>query len=132
MSYSNKVLFFCNKFILKYNLYFLNFNNLSNSFIGNYLCGDTVYAQLFYKFFNANILNIKYKVFGCGSMISSINFSFFYLLNKFYFEFLFLKNFHISNKLNLPSLKFHCSIIIKNLIIFNDFNYKNNYIIYFF
>ncbi|WP_259292984.1 iron-sulfur cluster assembly scaffold protein [Candidatus Nasuia deltocephalinicola] len=132
MSYNNKILF-----LFKYNLYknlnlfSNNSNNLGNNYIGSYSCGDIIYLQILYNYFNIFIFKLKYKVYGCGSAISSISLVFYYVFNKFYYQIFYLKNFHISNKLNLPILKFHCSVLVENIINLQFCIYKNSYIIYF-
>ncbi|BEH03874.1 hypothetical protein NDNC_0400 [Candidatus Nasuia deltocephalinicola] len=132
MSYNNKILIFYNNSFLNYNIYFNNFNNIGTGLIGTHSCGDIFYFQILLSFFNIFLLDFKYKIYGCGSAISSISLSSFYLLNKFYYQFLFLKNIFISNKLILPSLKFHCSIFSEEIINYSLLNYKNNYIIFYF
>ncbi len=132
MSYNNKILF-----LFKYNFYknlnlFSNYlNNLGNNYIGSYSCGDIIYLQILYNYFNIFIFKLKYKIYGCGSAMSSISLIFYYLFNKFYYQIFYLKNFHISNKLNLPVLKFHCSVLVENIINLHFCIFKNNYIIYF-
>ncbi|WP_259288880.1 iron-sulfur cluster assembly scaffold protein [Candidatus Nasuia deltocephalinicola] len=132
MSYNNKILFlFKYNFCKNLNLFSNYFNNLGNNYIGSFACGDIICLQVLYNYFNIFIFNLKYKIYGCGSAISSISLIFHYVCNKFYYQIFHLKNFHISNKLNLPVLKFHCSVLVENILNLHFCVYKNSYIVYF-
>ncbi|WP_259286153.1 iron-sulfur cluster assembly scaffold protein [Candidatus Nasuia deltocephalinicola] len=133
MSYNNKILFLFNyNFYKNSNLISNYYNNLGENYIGSYACGDIIYLQIIYNYFNFFVFKLKYKIYGCGSAISSISLIFYYIFNKLYYQIFYLKNFHISNKLNLPILKFHCSVLVENILSLHFYVYKNNYIIYFF
>lgn len=63
MYYNNKILFlFKNNFYKNLNLFSNNLNNLGNNYIGNYSCGDIIYLQTLYNYFNIFIFKIKYKI----------------------------------------------------------------------
>ncbi len=132
MSYNNKILFLfkCN-FYKNLNLFSNYINNIGINYIGSYSCGDIIYLQILYNYFNIFLFKLKYKIYGCGSAISSTSLIFYYLSNKYYYQIFYLKNFHISNKLNLPVLKFHCSVLVENILNLHFCIYKNNYITYF-
>ncbi|XXS36712.1 MAG: iron-sulfur cluster assembly scaffold protein [Candidatus Nasuia deltocephalinicola] len=132
MSYSNRVIFFCKKDFFKFSIFSFTANNLAYDYVGSYSCGDIIFFQVIFFFFNIFNFTFRYKTYGCGSAISSTNISFFYLINKFYFNFSFLKNFHISEKLKLPSIKFHCSVLVEQILVLIISNYKNNYLFFFF
>lgn len=133
MSYSNKILdLFEYNYYKNLNLFSNHTNIVGSNYIGSYSCGDIIYLQILYNYFNIFILKLKYRIYGCGSAISSVSLIFYYLSNIYYYQIFYLKNFHISSKLNLPTLKFHCSVLVENILILHFCVYKNNYIVNFF
>ncbi|WP_259289790.1 iron-sulfur cluster assembly scaffold protein [Candidatus Nasuia deltocephalinicola] len=133
MSYNNKILYlFKYNYYKNLNLFSKHINIVGVNHVGSYSCGDIIYLQILYNYFNIFILKLKYRIYGCGSAISSISLIFYYLSNTYYYQIFCLKNFHISSKLNLPLLKFHCSVLVENILILHFCVYKNNYISNFF
>lgn len=133
MSYNKKIIFFSNFVIKKnFNLYFKFLNNTGVGYIGSYSCGDVFFLQLLFYYFNNYIINFKVKIYGCGSAFSSISIGSLYILNEFYFNIFYLKNYYISEKLSLPNIKFHCSMMFEEILNLSLLNYKNNYILNFF
>ncbi len=63
-----------------------------------------------------NIIESKFKTFGCGSAIASSSVATEWVKGKTVDEVLAIKNSDIANHLKLPPVKLHCSMLAEDAI----------------
>ena len=76
---------------------------------------------------NGNIVESKFKTFGCGSAIASSSVATEWVKGKSVDEVLEIKNADIAAHLKLPPVKLHCSMLAEDAIkaAVNDWKSKN-------
>ena len=101
-------------------------SNIGTGLVGAPACGDVMKLQI--KVENGIIIDTKFKTFGCGSAIASSSLVSEMLINKTLTEALMIKNKEIGDKLNLPPVKLHCSMLAEDSITaaINDYKKKCN------
>ena len=77
-------------------------------------CGDVMKLQL--KIDNGVIVDAKFKTFGCGSAIASSSLATEWVKGKTVDEAMEIKNTQIVEKLQLPPVKIHCSVLAEDAI----------------
>ena len=77
-------------------------------------CGDVMKLQL--KIENDNIVDAKFKTFGCGSAIASSSLATEWVKGKSLDEATAISNSEIADELNLPPVKIHCSVLAEDAI----------------
>jgi iron-sulfur cluster assembly enzyme ISCU, mitochondrial len=65
---------------------------------------------------NGNIIDSKFKTFGCGSAIASSSVATEWIKGKSVDEVLSIKNTDIAAHLKLPPVKLHCSMLAEDAI----------------
>ncbi len=90
-------------------------DNVGTGIVGSPLCGDVMKLQLFFDE-NENIIEAKYKVFGCVSAIASMELATRLLKGKSIEEALKIKNEDVADTLELTDIKRHCSVLAKEAI----------------
>lgn len=90
-------------------------------------CGDVMKLQIKIGT-TGTIEDVKFKTFGCGSAIASSSLATEWLKGKTIEEAKTIKNKDISDWLELPPIKFHCSVLAEAAIkeAINDYLLKNN------
>ncbi len=78
-------------------------------------CGDVMKLQIKFDE-NANIVDAKFKTFGCGSAIASSSLATEWLKGRSLDAALEIKNTDIVNELALPPVKIHCSVLAEDAI----------------
>ena len=100
--------------------------SVGTGLVGAPACGDVMKLQI--KVNNeGKIIDTKFKTFGCGSAIAASSVASELLKNKSIEEALNIKNKDIANKLSLPPVKLHCSMLAEDSIkaAIKDYYNKN-------
>ena len=91
-------------------------------------CGDVMKLQIEVDNETKEIIDAKFKTFGCGSAIASSSLATEWVKGKTLDEANTVQNTDIVEELSLPPVKIHCSVLaedaIKNAI--KDYKMKNN------
>ena len=89
--------------------------NVGTGLQGAPQCGDVMKLQIKVNQEN-QIVDAKFKTFGCGSAIASSSLATEWIKGKTIDEALELKNTDIVEELSLPPVKIHCSILAEDAI----------------
>ena len=89
--------------------------NVGTGLQGAPQCGDVMKLQIKVNQEN-QIVDAKFKTFGCGSAIASSSLATEWIKGKTIDEALELKNTDIVEELSLPPVKIHCSILAEDCI----------------
>ena len=97
--------------------------DVGTGIVGAPECGDVMKLQL--KIDNGVIVDAKFKTFGCGSAIASSSLATEWVKGKTVDEAMEIKNSQIVEKLQLPPVKIHCSVLAEDAIKAAIEDYKN-------
>jgi nitrogen fixation NifU-like protein len=97
--------------------------DVGTGIVGAPECGDVMKLQL--KIDNGIIVDAKFKTFGCGSAIASSSLATEWVKGKTVDEAMEIKNTEIVEKLQLPPVKIHCSVLAEDAIKAAIEDYKN-------
>ena len=88
-------------------------------------CGDVMKLQIEVDE-NENIIDAKFKTFGCGSAIASSSLATEWIKGKTLDEASTIQNTDIVEELSLPPVKIHCSVLAEDAIkaAINDYKHK--------
>ena len=103
-----------------------NSTDVGVGIVGAPACGDVLKFQI--KVNEKNIIeDAKFKTFGCGSAIASSSLATEWVKGKSLDESLKISNKDIAEKLSLPPIKLHCSMLAEDAIkaAINDYKKKN-------
>jgi Fe-S cluster assembly scaffold IscU len=102
-----------------------NDKNVGTGLVGAPACGD-VMKFLIRVDEKGNIVESKFKTFGCGSAIASSSLATVWLKGKNIDEAQTIQNKHIAKHLSLPPVKLHCSMLAEDAIkaAISDYNKK--------
>lgn len=89
--------------------------NVGTGIVGAPECGDVMKLQILVDE-NDNIVDAKFKTFGCGSAIASSSLATEWLKGRRLDEALDIKNVDIVRELALPPVKIHCSVLAEDAI----------------
>jgi len=89
--------------------------NVGTGLVGAPACGDVMKLQIKVDD-HGNIIESKFKTFGCGSAIASSSVATEWVKGKSIDEVLTIKNQDIAKHLNLPPVKLHCSMLAEDAI----------------
>lgn len=89
--------------------------NVGTGLVGAPACGDVMKLQIKVDN-NDNIVEAKFKTFGCGSAIASSSVATEWVRGKSLDEALGIRNSHIAKHLSLPPVKLHCSMLAEDAI----------------
>jgi Fe-S cluster assembly scaffold IscU len=89
--------------------------NVGTGIVGAPECGDVMKLQIQVDE-NDNIVDAKFKTFGCGSAIASSSLATEWLKGRKLDEALEIKNTDIVKELALPPVKIHCSVLAEDAI----------------
>ncbi len=114
MSYSDKVL---DHYENPRNVGSLNKNDphVGTGIVGAPECGDVMKLQILVDE-NDNIVDAKFKTFGCGSAIASSSLATEMIKGMTLDQAAEIKNTQIVQELNLPPVKIHCSVLAEDAI----------------
>ena len=126
MAYSDKVL---EHYERPHNVGSLDIGDSSvgTALVGAPECGDVMKLQIKVDK-NENIIDAKFKTFGCGSAIASSSLATEWVKGKSIDEASTIQNTHIVEELSLPPVKIHCSVLAEDAIkgAIDDYRKKNN------
>ncbi len=92
-----------------------NSPNVGTGIVGAPECGDVMKLQIQVDE-QENIVDAKFKTFGCGSAIASSSLATEWLKGRRLDEALDIKNTDIVKELALPPVKIHCSVLAEDAI----------------
>ena len=103
-----------------------NSKNIGTGLVGAPACGDVMRLQIKVDD-SGNIVDAKFKTFGCGSAIASSSLATEFIKNKSLDEAGKITNTVIAKELRLPPVKLHCSMLAEDAIkaAINDYKSKN-------
>ena len=101
-------------------------NRVGTGLVGAPECGDVMKLQIEVDE-NENIIDAKFKTFGCGSAIASSSLATEWIKGKSLDEAHSIQNTHIVEEFSLPPVKIHCSVLAEDAIkgAINDYRKKN-------
>jgi len=89
--------------------------NVGTGLVGAPACGDVMKLQIRCDD-DGNIVEAKFKTFGCGSAIASSSVATEWVKGKNVEDALKMKNSDIAKHLNLPPVKLHCSMLAEEAV----------------
>ena len=92
-----------------------NSPQVGTGIVGAPECGDVMKLQIMVDE-NENIVDAKFKTFGCGSAIASSSLATEWIKGRRLDEALDIKNTDIVRELALPPVKIHCSVLAEDAI----------------
>ena len=100
--------------------------DVGTGLVGAPECGDVMKLQI--KVDQNQIVDAKFKTFGCGSAIASSSLATEWIKGKSIDEASTISNTEIVEELSLPPVKIHCSVLAEDAIksAINDYKSKNN------
>jgi len=103
-----------------------NDDAVGTGLVGAPECGDVMKLQI--KVENDQIVDAKFKTFGCGSAIASSSLATEWFKGKSIDEAMSIQNTEIVEELSLPPVKIHCSVLAEDAIkaAISDYKSRNN------
>ena len=98
--------------------------SVGTGLVGAPECGDVMKLQIKVDE-NENIIDAKFKTFGCGSAIASSSLATEWIKGKSIEEANTIQNTHIVEELSLPPVKIHCSVLAEDAIKSAIADYRN-------
>ena len=93
-----------------------NDENTGTGLVGAPECGDVMKLQIQVNPDTNEIVDAKFKTFGCGSAIASSSLATEWVKGKNLDEAMSIKNTEIVEELSLPPVKIHCSVLAEDAI----------------
>ena len=93
-----------------------NDDNIGTGLVGAPECGDVMKLQIQVNPDTNEIVDAKFKTFGCGSAIASSSLATEWVKGKSIDEAMSIKNTEIVEELSLPPVKIHCSVLAEDAI----------------
>ena len=93
-----------------------NDKNIGTGLVGAPECGDVMKLQIQVNPDTNEIVDAKFKTFGCGSAIASSSLATEWVKGKSIDEAMSIKNTEIVEELSLPPVKIHCSVLAEDAI----------------
>ena len=93
-----------------------NDENTGTGLVGAPECGDVMKLQIQVNPDTDEIVDAKFKTFGCGSAIASSSLATEWVKGKSIDEAMTIKNTEIVEELSLPPVKIHCSVLAEDAI----------------
>ena len=90
--------------------------NTGTGLVGAPECGDVMKLQIQVNPDTNEIVDAKFKTFGCGSAIASSSLATEWVKGKSIDEAMSIKNSEIVEELSLPPVKIHCSVLAEDAI----------------
>jgi len=98
--------------------------SVGTGLVGAPECGDVMKLQIKVDE-NENIIDAKFKTFGCGSAIASSSLATEWVKGKSLDEAHSIQNTDIVEELSLPPVKIHCSVLAEDAIKSAIADYRN-------
>ena len=95
---------------------FKSASDVGTGLVGAPACGDVLKLQIKVNKKEGRIEDAKFRTFGCGSAIASSSFATEWIKGKTIDEALALDNKKIADKLSLPPVKLHCSMLARDAV----------------
>ena len=102
-----------------------NDENTGTGLVGAPECGDVMKLQIQVNPDTNEIVDAKFKTFGCGSAIASSSLATEWVKGKSIDEAMSIKNTEIVEELSLPPVKIHCSVLAEDAIKAAISDYKS-------
>ena len=101
-------------------------DDVGTGLVGAPECGDVMKLQI--KVEKDQIVDAKFKTFGCGSAIASSSLATEWVKGKSIDEAMSIQNTEIVEELSLPPVKIHCSVLAEDAIkaAISDYKSRNN------
>ena len=99
--------------------------NVGTGLVGAPECGDVMKLQIKVDPETNEIIDAKFKTFGCGSAIASSSLATEWVKGKSIDEAMSIHNTDIVEELSLPPVKIHCSVLAEDAIKAAISDYKN-------
>ena len=100
-------------------------SNVGTGLVGAPECGDVMKLQIQVDPKTEEIVDAKFKTFGCGSAIASSSLATEWVKGKKLDEAMDIQNTEIVEELSLPPVKIHCSVLAEDAIKAAISDYKN-------
>ena len=102
-------------------------DRVGSALVGAPECGDVMKLQIEVDK-DENIIDAKFKTFGCGSAIASSSLATEWVKGQSIDEAYSIQNVDIVEELSLPPVKIHCSVLAEDAIkgAIDDYRKKNN------
>ena len=102
-----------------------NNTNVGTGLVGAPECGDVMKLQIQVNPETNEIVDAKFKTFGCGSAIASSSLATEWVKGKSIDQAMSIQNTQIVEELSLPPLKIHCSVLAEDAIKAAISDYKS-------
>ena len=99
--------------------------NVGTGLVGAPECGDVMKLQIQVDPETNEILDAKFKTFGCGSAIASSSLATEWVKGKSIDDAMSIQNTEIVEELSLPPVKIHCSVLAEDAIKAAISDYKS-------
>ena len=99
--------------------------NVGTGLVGAPECGDVMKLQIQVDPKTKEIVDAKFKTFGCGSAIASFSLATEWVKGKNLDEAMAIQNTEIVEELSLPPVKIHCSVLAEDAIKAAISDYKS-------
>ena len=99
--------------------------NVGTGLVGAPECGDVMKLQIKVDPETNEIIDAKFKTFGCGSAIASSSLATEWVKGKSIDEAMSIQNTEIVEELSLPPVKIHCSVLAEDAIKAAISDYKS-------
>ena len=103
-------------------------SSVGTGLVGAPECGDVMKLQIEVDHDTNEIIDAKFKTFGCGSAIASSSLATEWIKGKTLDDASTIQNTDIVEELSLPPVKIHCSVLAEDAIksAIKDYKMKNN------
>jgi nitrogen fixation NifU-like protein len=101
--------------------------SVGTGLVGAPECGDVMKLQIEVDE-NENIVDAKFKTFGCGSAIAASSLATEWIKDKTLDDAMTVSNTEIVEELSLPPVKIHCSVLAEDAIKAAIKDYKSKHI----
>ena len=102
-----------------------NNTNVGTGLVGAPECGDVMKLQIQVNPETNEIVDAKFKTFGCGSAIASSSLATEWVKGKSIDQAMSIQNTEIVEELSLPPVKIHCSVLAEDAIKAAISDYKS-------
>ena len=101
--------------------------NVGTGLVGAPECGDVMKLQIQVDPETDEIMDAKFKTFGCGSAIASSSLATEWVKGKSIDDAMSIQNTEIVEELSLPPVKIHCSVLAEDAIkaAISDYKKRN-------
>ena len=103
-----------------------NNTNVGTGLVGAPECGDVMKLQIQVNPETNEIVDAKFKTFGCGSAIASSSLATEWVKGKSIDQAMSIQNTQIVEELSLPPVKIHCSVLAEDAIKAAISDYKSS------